>query len=463
MDEDCGKALLGTPNGIALGYMIVNHRSTFSETTVKSVTVFQDQYFPNLVFYLGSSQQRSEDRQSVSRAEDTSHHDEGTVLDIPRRIVERGPWDYNSQPFIDLANGLLEGIASGCTWPSFYWDYETLETDGYVTLQQQTEFKDTWDGFLTGIGIKPRSAVQEWAARFKTNQVDKLGDTVYDGGMIMQFDLEHGIMNMVFTYRPTNAPSTAIINLSDVVFLGWQEMAQTFAPDKKPLPKYYLLEQVVNMDTLRVVRSCTNSVEPPAWPGRLWSINEPCGKALLGSPSGRGLGFMIAQHLEVPDGAIDNKDEAITFKGVSITAVRVFGVDEGEMSMIFYLSHAPSQSGRFRRDVGAVTNSSLSLLVTTDPESNALARLRKRDSSTYLARGARVLTAIRSQCANPSPWTDYGSIAAAGYQEYWNSDYGGLDVDNWRGFARQIGWAGMESMGSVVLSRVSYCVQHEHS
>lgn len=58
MDTDAGKALLGSPNGRGVGYLLAQHKSTFgAATTVNKVTFFctgDPRFFlvPNLVFHI---------------------------------------------------------------------------------------------------------------------------------------------------------------------------------------------------------------------------------------------------------------------------------------------------------------------------------------------------------------------------------------------------------------------------
>ena len=42
LNTQVGKALLGTPNGIAAAWLLINHGSAFQSRTVKSITIFQN-------------------------------------------------------------------------------------------------------------------------------------------------------------------------------------------------------------------------------------------------------------------------------------------------------------------------------------------------------------------------------------------------------------------------------------
>jgi hypothetical protein len=55
MDTDIGKALLGSPNGRGIGYLLVQHKSTFGTTaTVNKVTFYctRDVGEMNMIFHI---------------------------------------------------------------------------------------------------------------------------------------------------------------------------------------------------------------------------------------------------------------------------------------------------------------------------------------------------------------------------------------------------------------------------
>lgn len=52
MDTDEGKALLGTPNGVGIAWLMINHKDFFAGKTVQSVKMYSDSG-PSLLFKIG--------------------------------------------------------------------------------------------------------------------------------------------------------------------------------------------------------------------------------------------------------------------------------------------------------------------------------------------------------------------------------------------------------------------------
>jgi hypothetical protein len=58
MNTDEGQALLGSPNGLGVGYLLIQHKNSLGMKTISKVTVFQDEgklpwpRFPSMVFHV---------------------------------------------------------------------------------------------------------------------------------------------------------------------------------------------------------------------------------------------------------------------------------------------------------------------------------------------------------------------------------------------------------------------------
>ncbi|KAF2794315.1 hypothetical protein K505DRAFT_361196 [Melanomma pulvis-pyrius CBS 109.77] len=92
-------------------------------------------------------------------------------------------------------------------------------------------------------------------------------------------------------------PVTELPNLqhsSDIVFGQWTSIAQGNTKNIK----YIVIWSLANMQSASAVAkalSNTNS-EIGNWPGASFNMDTPEGKALLGTPNGVGVGYMLAQH-----------------------------------------------------------------------------------------------------------------------------------------------------------------------
>jgi hypothetical protein len=78
------------------------------------------------------------------------------------------------------------------------------------------------------------------------------------------------------------------------VFLSWQEAAG----DKVKNLKYIFRHQVVNLETIAVIKEVLEKrgEEQKPWPGVQISMTERDAWAILGSPNGRGAAWMLLQH-----------------------------------------------------------------------------------------------------------------------------------------------------------------------
>ena len=112
--------------------------------------------------------------------------------------------------------------------------------------------------------------------------------------------------------------------LSDILFLAWQYGCDL----KKTSPgslKYVFRSWIVNADTLAILNQAlqnANVAPPRPWPGQEFSMSTEEGKALLGSPNGIAIGWMLV-------------DRQTTFPGKTVTKVTVFENDQGDPSMVF--------------------------------------------------------------------------------------------------------------------------------
>lgn len=95
-------------------------------------------------------------------------------------------------------------------------------------------------------------------------------------------------------------PTPKLERWSDAAFLQWID---SVPEDKVKGIKFVLRQTVVNDDTIEVIAHIMKQHGPfetpyPEWPGVEVEIESDDGKALLGTPNGRGIAWILAQHRE---------------------------------------------------------------------------------------------------------------------------------------------------------------------
>ncbi|KAF2852926.1 hypothetical protein T440DRAFT_553262 [Plenodomus tracheiphilus IPT5] len=82
---------------------------------------------------------------------------------------------------------------------------------------------------------------------------------------------------------------------SDIAYLQWKLQA----PDPTKL-KYVIRYQINNAETNTIADMVNfeQDTELQAWPGRTYDVKSQVGEALLGSPNGSGVAYLLAQHKE---------------------------------------------------------------------------------------------------------------------------------------------------------------------
>lgn len=82
---------------------------------------------------------------------------------------------------------------------------------------------------------------------------------------------------------------------SDVVFLEWQA---TTTPQQRQNLRWVFRSGIKNLDTKRIILKAFSSIRqvPSDWPGNDFEMDTSIGKALLGTPNGNGMGWLLIQH-----------------------------------------------------------------------------------------------------------------------------------------------------------------------
>jgi hypothetical protein len=80
-----------------------------------------------------------------------------------------------------------------------------------------------------------------------------------------------------------------------VTFVEWQEQAEISGVDVKGL-KYVIRFDVVNTATNSIVSRAVRGLFRINWPGVTLPMSEAKGQAVLGTPNGAGIAYLLATH-----------------------------------------------------------------------------------------------------------------------------------------------------------------------
>jgi hypothetical protein len=83
---------------------------------------------------------------------------------------------------------------------------------------------------------------------------------------------------------------------SDVVFVDWKMQADATGDDIQGL-KYVIRYEVANPDTLTTVEQAAGD-SFPQWPGLTFPMSDERALAILGTPNGAGIAYLLATHKE---------------------------------------------------------------------------------------------------------------------------------------------------------------------
>lgn len=168
---------------------------------------------------------------------------------------------------------------------------------------------------------------------------------------------------------------------SDVVFLAWQKHAGKRVKNLKYVFRYY----IVNTQTRSVLQSVLDKREKDsvAWPGVKISMAEADGQAVLRTPNGYGVAYLLAQHKEqLGEKVVDyvtisraNPTEGLTFSPL------FWIVDKAESEMAAQFSAEP-ETGTEKRALQLAAELFDSSKRSEEPISDP--RTQPRDLSDYV-------------------------------------------------------------------------------
>ncbi|XPT03569.1 Mitochondrial import inner membrane translocase subunit tim8 [Ascochyta lentis] len=359
IETDQGKALLGSPNGIAAAYFVSQHKAQIGANKyVHQITVFQPDdndsanEEPTIIYYVKDAPNPSlEGENSLYGQKEKSILTRGDDQEFWQKFVCRGEkLTQASMRNKDTAIQFASPIDSE-------WD-GTLEAE--LKLWGYTDYK----------GISMYCELDNIAESLNQIGIDAKFMSKNRDGQNLCFNIRHllegdtrPILDQRYTvgaksYRMTNAYAHIGVNardgvisflnplvddlpklrqISDISWAFWRRAH----PDGVGLDNInkFLVHDIVNDDTLRLIRLALKTYKVPEgqqrenrlprWPGLVFGIETEEGKAMLGSPNGIAAGYFVAQH-KTQLGA--NK---------YVYQVTVWNDRYGDEQMMFWVKNAP--------------------------------------------------------------------------------------------------------------------------
>ena len=82
---------------------------------------------------------------------------------------------------------------------------------------------------------------------------------------------------------------------SDITFVEWQMQAQANGQDIRGL-KYVIRYEIVNLATVSIINRAVGIMYYIQWPGVTILMSDERGRAILGTPNGAGVAYLLATH-----------------------------------------------------------------------------------------------------------------------------------------------------------------------
>ncbi|KAF7186262.1 hypothetical protein HII31_12337 [Pseudocercospora fuligena] len=342
-DSEEGEAIIGSPNGRGVAFLLYQHKKTFGDTThIKSMKVWNaDQDIPglkktsgraNILFELevdGAAMMKRDPNPLADRVAgeySSDLRDDATHVlkrkQHHRRSVEirakRAPGrpDYYDK---DMARGcelnaLMRSSAEDPRYAATGAVYHEITDAGWQMVDSESINRNHRYSQDVMAKLKiPPTTDPSWTyiywkyERLSKDHINpKSGKGYRTGGYYSNaYNCDAGIMLAISNNSPRNAQENPALTASDLPVvekwsdinaLTWKEVC---GPNKA---LHYILRLHVNNDESRNVLRINVGLEPPAnkdlgnYPGSSFTPDSSEGLALLGSPNGRGGAFLVSQH-----------------------------------------------------------------------------------------------------------------------------------------------------------------------
>jgi hypothetical protein len=328
MTERDAWAILGSPNGHGVAWLLLQHKDQLGLKSVRAVTVYlcEGQWFC-LCFWIedlghgGVDMDLPPDLQTppvggrsvpITGAKNVVWVDQHKIrraVALPEDVATRH-WARAGDDTYDAS--LRSGILLQCRLdndaeePSKWLNYGSLESYGWETQGGENfQVKPELAALLQDLGLSaaPTANLKYIYAHKHATEYDGYSYPATDADYSNIFNVEGGAIIATLSFSPNfmaelgGIDGSEVVPLkqySDVAFLAWQHAAGNKANGLK----YIIRHGVINDETMMVIKHILEQrgVSQQPWPGLKISFPHRDAFALLGSPNGRGAAWMLIQH-----------------------------------------------------------------------------------------------------------------------------------------------------------------------
>jgi hypothetical protein len=427
-DSDEFAALLASPNGRGVAWLLLNHHQ-LGRKTIDSVRVWYDGTWMLLFVFKVVTDQPSDQTRSPDPGSTQA------VTSITQRstspgIAARAFLDLTPQKYQELVNkgrNMVSALQSAedCFPQSEFTEYGALAEWGW-TRSEDYEWTPMRSVAAQRIFDLVGASWDTHVNRKVTNTHDKT--TVKDGKtynstgarysnhynpLLIVAKSNAGPASEGKRARPrvtggTDDPFPRLARLSDVLFL---EFRRVMAENKQPMDELKAVwrDHIINQITKEVAIEVASDKDQlngiPKWPGIDFAPGSDEFAALIASPNGVGIAYLLLQHRE----QMGQK---------TISSVKVF-YDMG-LEIIFLIDDIVTQPGRLLRERRSPVKSSVFGLEQHPTSLARYVRPRALDDSTYATfteKGKALVSALQATetCFTQSEWTADDALATWGW------------------------------------------------
>ncbi|KAK4992137.1 hypothetical protein LTR50_001315 [Elasticomyces elasticus] len=317
-DADSAAAILASPNGAALAWLLIQHKATLGVKTITAVTVFRDEgatsknadwaaQQPYVLFEIGAVDIPSGGHAATpeKRTVPVPAGDELWTASIQRGCL-----------LIDLMTAQDQRSA--------HTDYGALARWGWsiVPADASSDSEDSdggWGGdfhaeyfrtaFAQAAVVKSPDDLHgvRWLHDRQTRQQDGKTYFASQGEYHNYYDAVGGAIVAYEVYGPGSSGRTTANGLypdlrqwADVTWLEWQRQVQRAGGRHRPSDlRWIFVSTIISQQTEQLIgRALGSDRELKLWPGDVVDDvgSRDAFRALLGSPNGRGVGWLLAAH-----------------------------------------------------------------------------------------------------------------------------------------------------------------------
>jgi hypothetical protein len=324
LGDDGLTVTLGVPNGKGVAYLLATHRDALGWKEIYKIRIFSVGWASsyNILYYIrdhanGPSRRNLLDaplnagtNTTVTRDLALSVAGEGLSIDRSKAVEDHRHLPRADGPGSVLYTSYLQkGALLYCKLhasasevdQSTWLNYNSLADYGWTTDV------DTWDSFSAGetnaleaVGLSTEKSANQmyWSNHDQDSIHDGVEYPHSDAQYANIFNVDGGaiIANLNWGPKYTNEEIELVPlrQYSDVVFLGWQKAAG----DRIKGLKYVFRHQITNKESIAVIKEVLErrTEQAKVWPGLQISMTERDAWAILGSPNGHGVAWLLLQH-----------------------------------------------------------------------------------------------------------------------------------------------------------------------